>query len=153
MPGLFTAKNRAPDRLWAEVSLYDNAEAIESNFGLLVGLTKEDLTKITETVNYRQAVSGLMYAFTRGSAIEKVRLGAQILLGLPFAEAGKRVSEAWKAISEEEKKIYNDKAAEDKIRYENAMKTYVPPIPESESESSTSSSESSSGSDSEDESE
>lgn len=85
-PGAFSALNPAPNRLWAEVSFFDNSETIENNFGLLVGLTKADLDDISSNVNYRQAVAGLMFAFTKGSAIEKVRLGAQILLGLPFAE-------------------------------------------------------------------
>lgn len=85
-PGQFTAALPAPSRLWAEVSLFDNGQTIEDNFGILVGLTRKDLENISTDVNYRQAVAGLMFAFTKGSAIEKVRLGAQILLGLPFAE-------------------------------------------------------------------
>ena len=51
-----------------------------------MGLKSTDLLQITEKVNYRQAVSGMMYAFTRGPAVDRVRLGAQILLGLPFSE-------------------------------------------------------------------
>lgn len=86
-PGGFTAKNPAPRRFWAEATLFDNSDSIEGNFGILVGLTRSDLEKISETINYRQAVAGLMYAYTRGSALDEVRLGAQILLGLPFAES------------------------------------------------------------------
>lgn len=86
IPGLFSAKNRAPDRLWAEVTFFDNSETIENNFGALVALSKGDLAKATNGVSYRQAVAGLMYAYTRGSAIDTVRLGASILLGLPFTE-------------------------------------------------------------------
>lgn len=86
VPGLFTSLNPAPDRLWAEVSFFDNDPTVEDNFGILVGLTKQTLENASRNINYRQAVSGLMFAFTRGSAIDKVRLGAQILLGLPFAE-------------------------------------------------------------------
>ncbi len=86
VPGLFTAQNPAPDRLWAEVSFFDNDQVIEDNFGILVGLKKETLDSVSRDISYRQAVAGLMYAFTRGSALDKVRLGAQILLGLPFAE-------------------------------------------------------------------
>lgn len=87
VPGGFSPLNPAPERFWAEVTLFDNGESIENNFGLLVGLTRADLEAVTETINYRQAVAGLMYAYTRGSAIDEVRLGAQILLGLPFAES------------------------------------------------------------------
>lgn len=86
VPGLFTSLNPAPARMWAEVSFFDNGQSIEDNFGILVGLTKNTLESVSKSINYRQAVAGLMFAFTRGSAIDKVRLGAQILLGLPFAE-------------------------------------------------------------------
>lgn len=85
-PGKFTAQRPAPERLWSEVTFFDNNENIESNFGILVGLTRADVDAVSENLNYRQAVSGIMYAFLRGSSIERIRLGAQILLGLPFAE-------------------------------------------------------------------
>jgi hypothetical protein len=86
VPGRFTAASPAPDRLWAEVSFFDNNPAIEDNFGILVGLKREDLDNITTNVTYRQAVTGLMYALTRGSAVSKIELGVKILLGLPFSE-------------------------------------------------------------------
>jgi hypothetical protein len=68
------------------VSFFDNADTIENNFGILVGLTRADLDRVTQNINYRQAVAGLMFAYTRGPEIDKIRLGAQILLGLPFSE-------------------------------------------------------------------
>jgi hypothetical protein len=86
IPRLYTAKNPAPARLWGEVTLFDNAENVERNFGLLVGLKKSDLTNLSSAFSYRQAVAGMMYAYTRGSAVDKIRLGASILLGLPFTE-------------------------------------------------------------------
>jgi hypothetical protein len=85
-PNLFTAKKHAPNRLWGEVSFFDNNQTIENNFGILVALNKADLDDVSSNINYRQAVSGLMFAFTKGSSIDRVRLGAQILLGLPFSE-------------------------------------------------------------------
>lgn len=87
VPGGFTAAKPAPDRLWAEVSFFDNFDTVESNFGILVGLTRADLDAVSSSINYRQAVAGLMFAFVSGPTISKVRLGAQILLGLPFAES------------------------------------------------------------------
>lgn len=87
VPGGFTASDPAPDRFWAEVTLFDNRDTVESNFGILVGLTRADLESVSDTISYRQAVSGLMFAYTRGAAVDEVRLGAQILLGLPFAES------------------------------------------------------------------
>lgn len=86
VPGLFTAQKPAPARLWGEVSFFDNNQVIENNFGILVGLTRDTLESVSRDINYRQAVAGLMFAFTSGSEIDSVRLGAQILLGLPFAE-------------------------------------------------------------------
>jgi hypothetical protein len=86
IPGLFSSKNAAPKRLWAEVSFFDNSDNIERNFGLLVGLTKQELESVTTQSSYRQAVAGLMYAYVSGSAINKIRLGVSLLLGLPFTE-------------------------------------------------------------------
>jgi hypothetical protein len=86
VPGGFTANNPAPSRLWAEVSFFDNAPNIEKNFGVMVGVTRDDLEGFTSNIGYRQVVAGLMYALTKGSALDKVRLGTQILVGLPFTE-------------------------------------------------------------------
>lgn len=87
VPGLYSATAPAPSRFWGEVSYFDNNDTIEKNFGILVGLRRSDLDAYSVNVSYRQAVAGLMYAFTQGSAVEKVRVGIQILLGLPFAES------------------------------------------------------------------
>jgi hypothetical protein len=87
VPGLYSASTPAPDRLWAEVSFFDNSSSIEDNFGILVGLKKDDLDSVSTNATYRQAVAGLMYALTKGSAVSKIELGVKILLGLPYAEA------------------------------------------------------------------
>lgn len=87
IPGLFTPKAPAPDQLWSEVTLIDNYEAIERNFGLMVALAKEDLTnRNTSSTTYREAVLALMYAWASGPKVDNVRLGAQILMGLPVAD-------------------------------------------------------------------
>ena len=86
VPGKYTAANPAPNRLWAEVTFFNNNQAIEDNFGLLVGVTQRDLEKISTNATYRQVVAGLMYALTRGSAVSKIESGIKILLGLPYAE-------------------------------------------------------------------
>jgi hypothetical protein len=86
-PKLFSPTSPAPKRLWAEVSFFDNHETVEKNFGVFVGLRRSDLESISSTVNYRHAVAGLMYAYTRGSSLDRMRLGAHILLGLPFSES------------------------------------------------------------------
>lgn len=85
--GLFGPKKPAPERLWAEISYFDNGAAIEGNFGVLVGLTREQLANQQGSVNYRSAVAGLMYALANGPVEANLELAGQILLGLPFAES------------------------------------------------------------------
>ena len=46
---------------------------------------------------------------------------------LDFAETAKKVSDAWKALGEDDKKKYEALAAKDKARYQEEMSTYVPP--------------------------
>lgn len=46
---------------------------------------------------------------------------------MAFGELTKHIAEEWKALSEKDKKKYNDKAAKDKERYEEEKANYVPP--------------------------
>lgn len=80
----FSHKNMAPHSLWGEVTYLDNSEIIEKNFGTLVGLTKERKDKQGIKAPYRATIAGLMYTYSRGPTIYNLKLGAQILLGLPF---------------------------------------------------------------------
>ena len=91
--GLFTPQSMAPEELWAECVFVDNTEAIEGNFGRLVDLKKDDLTQKQTRVPYLSAVKGLFYAATNGPDIANIRLGLQILLGLPYAEARGKIIE------------------------------------------------------------
>lgn len=92
VPGVFTVKKPAPDTLWGEVTFIDNYEAIERNFGLMVSLSKDDLTRRnTASTTYREAVLGLMYAWAMGPRVANLRLGAQILMGLPVADMRGRI--------------------------------------------------------------
>ncbi len=84
---LFTLKDPAPERFWAECSYFDNGQVIENNFGRLVSLTREDLTSKKTQAPYLSAVKGLFFALTNGPTVANIRLGLQILLGLPFTEA------------------------------------------------------------------
>lgn len=85
-PGDVWEGERPPDRLWAEYTFFDNSQLIEDNFGLAVELTVDQLEDLPETVDYLSAVRGLWYAFFNGPTLRNLRIGAQILLGLPFAE-------------------------------------------------------------------
>lgn len=83
-PGLFGPTSPSPEVLWAECSMVDNTDAIQDNFGRFVGIGPEDLANTR--LAYLSAVKGLWYAITNGPTVENIRLGLQILLGLPFAE-------------------------------------------------------------------
>lgn len=84
--GLFTLTDPAPEALWAECSFFDNSDSIENNFGRLVKLSQDDLTQKQTRAPYLSAVKGLVFAYTNGPAVANIRLGLQILLGLPFSE-------------------------------------------------------------------
>ena len=73
-------------RLWAEYSYLDNSKVIEANFGAAAGLKAEDLAAITDNTPYLSAVRGLWFAYVKGPRVANLRMGAQVLLGLPFAE-------------------------------------------------------------------
>lgn len=82
--GVFTKTVPAPTRLWAEVTFFDNNNSVESNFGVLVGVLRSDLSSVGATISYKNAVAGLMYALTNGPTVANLQLASQILLGLPF---------------------------------------------------------------------
>ena len=51
-------------------------------------------------------------------------------------EQGKLLGVAWKALEEGDKTEWNDKAAEDKLRYEKEMEDYTPPSDDDSDDSS-----------------
>lgn len=75
-----------PDRLWAEVTYFDNRPTIEANFGIPAEFTLDQLADIESDLDYLSAVRGLWYSYLNGPTMFNLRAGAQILLGLPFAE-------------------------------------------------------------------
>jgi len=66
---------------------------------------------------------------------------------LKLTQIGKKLSEIWKTVPPEEKKVYEMKAASDKERFNNAMSHYKP-IEEVTNRNESASSSSSSDSDS-----
>ena len=86
-------KNIIPKRLWAEVIYFDNSPSVEANFGVLVGITKEQLDKQSAQVPYKSAVAGLMYALATGPTVSNLGLAAHILLGLPFTQNAGTITE------------------------------------------------------------
>jgi hypothetical protein len=82
-----------PDVFWAELTLYDNASNVEDLFGRLVGFYRDDAAGFPRDFNYVSGVAGLLYAQQRGPRIFSAIVGAQILLGQPFAEVAGYVEE------------------------------------------------------------
>ena len=83
---LFSLASPAPDEFWAECAIYDNSDVVEGNFGRLVGLSQDDISDSRTSAPYLSAVKGLFFAYTNGPTMANLRLGLQILLGLPFSE-------------------------------------------------------------------
>jgi hypothetical protein len=83
---IFNFSNPPPDVLWAEVTFLDNRPTIENNFGIAVNFKVEDLATRTDDLDYLSAVRGLWYSYFNGPSLWSVRIGVQILLGLPFVE-------------------------------------------------------------------
>lgn len=77
---------KPPERLWAETSYIDNRPSIESNFGIPAEFTLEDLSQLGANVDYLSAVRGVWFAHFNGPTMRNLRVGTQILLGLPFSE-------------------------------------------------------------------
>jgi len=75
-----------PDRVWAEFTYLDNRPVIEQNFGIPVEFTLDQLAALQLELDYLSAVRGLWYAYFNGPTLYNLRVGTQILLGLPFAE-------------------------------------------------------------------
>ena len=73
-----------PPNLWSEVTYFDNGKTVEDNFGILVSITREQLKKQQIKSPYKAAVAGLLYGLAKGPSIQNLKIGAQILLGLPF---------------------------------------------------------------------
>ena len=80
-------------RMWAEVTYLDNRPTIEANFGLPAEFTLDNLAELPETTDYLSVVRGLWYAYFNGPTVYNLRVGTQILLGLPFAEENGIITE------------------------------------------------------------
>ncbi len=84
---LFHAGNVPPARLWSELVYLDNWATIQANFGVLVGLSKEDLARAEAPyVDYLQTVKSLCIGFVMGPSVENIGRIADAFSGLPVTE-------------------------------------------------------------------
>lgn len=75
-----------PDIMWAEAVFISNYPQIENLFGRLVGFTQDNAKALGSTFEYASAVAGLHYAHRRGPKPYAMKVGAQIIMGQPYAE-------------------------------------------------------------------
>lgn len=90
---IWESADTIPARLWAETTYFDNRPVIEQNFGIPVEFDLDDLAQLPPTVDYLSAVRGLWYSYFNGPTVHNLRVGTQILLGLPFAEEAGTIQE------------------------------------------------------------
>jgi len=113
----FSLADPPADEYWAEVTFLDNRSQIEANFGRLVDFTVENLDTRTDDLDYLAAVQGLWWAYFGGPAVKNVKVGVQILLGLPFAEVDGVIEEINDSFSTTEGRvIIRDKKNTDIVR-------------------------------------
>jgi hypothetical protein len=113
--GLFSLADPPPDTFWAELTYLDNRPTIEANFGRLVNFKVEDLSTRTDDLDYLSAVRGLWWAYFGGPSLYRVRVGTQILLGLPFVESAGTVTEIETQFSATEGRILMQDTADPTI--------------------------------------
>jgi hypothetical protein len=75
-----------PNRMWAETTFIDNRPVIEANFGIPAEFTLDNYSELQTNMDYLSAVRGMWYSHFHGPTVQNLRIGTQILLGLPFAE-------------------------------------------------------------------
>ena len=78
--------NIPPDNMWAEITYLDNRPTIEAQYGRPVDFTLDDYAQLPSSTDYLSTVRGLWYSYLNGPTLHNLRVGTQILLGLPFAE-------------------------------------------------------------------
>jgi hypothetical protein len=113
-----------PDHLWAETTYLDNRPTIEANFGVPAAFTLDDLSQLPSNVDYLSTVRGLWFAYLNGPTVFNLRVGTQILLGLPFAEETGIISEIRNDFSSTNGRILVRDASNEEI-----VRSYTYPAP------------------------
>lgn len=79
--GVLAFRSLPPSRLFGE-NVYSNRQTVYKNFGFPIEFKAEN------SEAYKKQVQGLWFALWNGGTIGNMRLGAAILLGLPFVQKG-----------------------------------------------------------------
>lgn len=94
-----------PQRLWAEITYINNVPVIEQNFGVPASFTQYDLSKLSSNADYLSIVRSLWYTYFTGPTLHNLRVGTQVLLGLPFAEEDGIITEIRGDFSEKQGRV------------------------------------------------
>ena len=82
----YSTAGTIPDRLWGEVSYFNNDQTISDNFGVLVGLPKELVESSGMDVDYLSIVKACWVALMKGPQVNSLKMAAEAFLGLPYTE-------------------------------------------------------------------
>jgi len=82
----FNGDYTPPERLWAELTYFDNSALIEKNFGAYVGLPKKYLDDNALELDYLTLVKSLWFAFLNGPTVDKMKVAAESFMGFPFTQ-------------------------------------------------------------------
>lgn len=81
-----------PERLWAEVSYFDNWETIQNNFGIMAGLPKSLLDDNDIDLDYLTIVRAVWFAFLNGPTLYNMKTAAEAFMGFPYSEVEGQVT-------------------------------------------------------------
>lgn len=81
VPGVYEALTPAPLEFWGQTIFVDNTQAIEDNFGIAVGVLREDLAS---TYSYRNVVHTLMRSMVSGHSTYDMETAFSAIAGLPI---------------------------------------------------------------------
>lgn len=74
------------DSLWSEVRVLDNAEAIDLNFGSIIGMSYDTWTDLGIRADYYDTVIGLLLARITAPSIKNMELVSSIISGIPYSD-------------------------------------------------------------------
>jgi len=118
----------APEKLWAPMILVDNFKYIEDNFGVLVGVSRQDIDQYgTTQLSYKSAVRGLMYSWATGPTFRSAEIGAHILLDAPVSEVLGEVVEVNDDYAGSRGRIVIEDLADDGETGKGILRTYLYP--------------------------
>jgi len=77
------------ETLWAEISHFSNDKAVNNNFGILAGVTRDEYTASAIRTPYIDVVRGTWMGLINGPQISNIAAAVDVIAGMPYTrEAG-----------------------------------------------------------------